>query len=247
MAINGDGVSEVPSANTEPPVPAETTATAEPAANQAVPEVSSGPSEEEIAAAEKELAELERIRDEYNQLKSRTGQAQPAFDSNALGQALAQALQPIIPKPPEPVRPWEVDDVLTDRKSLFGGIEAFYKHQQQQWIKEHFEPLQKELQTIKGILPQLYLRSAENPQYQQVTSRAQELSTKYGIEYWKAAQLAQDELAQQVKSAVVKPQVAGVPKHLSSPDTRQSTIPDLPDTGPAEFGDIVKSLRAKGF
>ena len=163
------------------------------------------------------------------------------YDPQVLAQALAQAIQPLVPRPVEPAPPWESDDFLSDRKTFISGIQAMIAAERKRYEQEHMEPLRQQLATVHSLLPQLVARSMENPQYSTLDTKARELQKELGLNYWQAFQIAQKMNSQSAAPTNIK----NVPKHLSSPDTKQSSLPDVADTGPAEFSDIVRSLRAK--
>ena len=166
--------------------------------------------------------------------------------AQALSQSLPAALQPLIPQPARVPDPWENDDFFNDRKVFLDGIKKFIAKELDGFHKEKISPNEQALNAIKELLPQLVARSAENPQYNQLDSQARELMKDVpGLSYWQAFQVAQKHAAKSGGSASVarKP---SVPAHLSSPDTKQTSIPDVPDNGPIDFKDIMKSIRAKG-
>lgn len=164
------------------------------------------------------------------------------LDPHVLAQAFSQAMAPLMPKPQAPTPIWETDEVLADRKSLFNGVGQYYTSQQEKYHTEKIQPFLDELAQIKQLLPQLLARSAENPNFSVLDTQAKEMVKDYNINYWQAYQIAQKNFATQAKNSVTN---RSIPNHLSSPDTRQNNIPESLDSGPAEFGSIVKALRAK--
>lgn len=219
-----------------PEVPETTT---EPAVDETV---QPGPTEEEIQAAEKQLDELERKAAQAGQGLTAEGLAE------ALGKALPNAIQPLIPKPPELPNPWDSDDFFNDRKAHIAGLEHFTKRQLETFYKEKIQSLEQKLSAIGDLLPQLVARSAENPQYNQLDREAREIMKEIpGTTYWQAFNFAQRAAKNASQSGENgKGKSKSVPPHLSSPDTKQTSIPDVPDKGPANFKDIVRGLRAKG-
>lgn len=185
--------------------------------------------EEEIEAATKEL-----------EIAQQQPQPQPGIDYNQFAQTLASAIQSLAPKSPEPPKPWELDDFLANPKSFREGMSQWQKHS----IEEATKPLRAELDQIKALLPLLYARSAEHPQFSKVQQRANELYQKHGIEYAKALSLASEEIAKQPPPA--KPSFRTPPKHASAPDNRASSTTEVSGKGPADFRSIIAELRASG-
>lgn len=157
-----------------------------------------------------------------------------------LSQGMGQAIKPLIPQPPQGPKPWETEDFLKfdDPKTFVGGIQALAEH----IADQKYGPLVQRLQQVESILPRIYARSAENPNYSQIEIRARELQSRYGLNDAQALNLAMDETVK------AQPFNGGksVPKFASGPDTRANTNVNLPDGGPLDFGDIVGKLRSSG-
>lgn len=179
---------------------------------------------QEIAAVEKELNE-------------------PIIDYGQFSKVLAEAIKPLIPQSPKEVKIWETDDFVKDRPTLVNGIVELFKHKQEEYHKNTVEPLIAELQRLRGIVPELYTRAAENPLYGQLNTRAIEIEKTYGIERWTALRMAEDELKRTSNATTIKPPV---PKHMSSPDTSVKNVGEVPESGPANFADIMRAIRASG-
>jgi hypothetical protein len=169
------------------------------------------------------------------------------LDPNVLAQAIAQAnaqtLAPLMPKPPESPKPWENDDFLENPMVFRQALSAWQEHNLKQFEQNKLSPLIQELQAIKNILPTLYARSAENPNFGAIQQRANELVSEYGIPHMTALAMAQKEI---IKTAAVK--INTPPKHTSTPDTRQSALTDTDElpNGPTTFREIIKGLSATG-
>lgn len=243
--MNTDSITNTPEPEVTPVTPGTPTAATAPGIPEQKVTDSNVIDEKELAETEKELEELYKIRDEYNKLKAQP-QGQQGLDPNALGQALANALQPMIPKPPPPQKVYDQEGWLqSDFKGFRSGLDELIKDRLDTFKEEQLKSVLQELGVIKSALPQLYLRAAENPQFSQIDQRAREIATQYGIEYWKAAQLAKDELSKQVTQA--SKTTPSVPSHMSAPDNRATNIPEIEESGPADFGDIMRTMRAKGI
>lgn len=167
----------------------------------------------------------------------------PHVLAQAIAQANAQALAPLMPKPPESPKSWESDDFLENPQVFRQAIGAWQEHNLKQFEQAKLAPLIQELQAIKNILPTLYARSAENPNFGVIQSRANELVSEFGIPHMTALAMAQKEISKTPTPKIVSP-----PKHASTPDTRQSTLTDTDElpSGPANFRDIIKGLTASG-
>lgn len=167
--------------------------------------------------------------------------AQPQFDPELLAQAFGRAIQPLVPKPAEPTQIYDTDDWLQDRKTLKAGIEALIDSKMKS-IDPRFNEFAQKFGIIEGLIPRLYARQAERPEFGQIESKAAELRKEFpNLDYLTSVQLAQKMGAVQQPKA---PQHRPVPGFASSPNTSvQPGRPGLP-SGKTDFADIVKGIRA---
>lgn len=224
-------VPEIQAATTAPEAPPEPTE-----GGFTQPEPKSEYSPEELAQAEADLKELEEFR-------KAKGQQQPGFDPNAIGQSIAQSLQPFLPKPPAPTKLYETDKFLESRETLVEGVKLLVKEALEEF-RGAIDPRFGELDQIKSVIPELYFRAAENPNYQKARGLASELTNKYNIPWASALRMAQDQVQKEVQTSVQAQARPSIPKYASSPDTRANSMPPDPlAKGPADFADIVSTLR----
>ena len=203
---------------------------------------------DEIAAAEADLRRLEERAKLADELERRP--PINTIDHEQLAKSLKGAMEPFIPKPPSN-KTYDSEDMLANFKNFRGGLDALIADKLEEFFQSKVSPYDQKLNQVFEALPQLYLRSQENPQYKLVDAEARRIAKEYGVNYWQAAQIAQKELAHkfQVQAQQAMPQTTSkpaVPKHLSSPDTRSSQAPEIDiDKGPADFDSIMRDLRAK--
>lgn len=202
-------------------------------------------SEEEIAQVVEELKQLEGYKKETADLKK---QLSSTLDTSKLGKSLAEAIQPIIPKPPGPPKLWETDKILGSREDLISGIIALYQDRQDQYHKEKIEPLLNELNQLKSIIPELYARSMENPNFASIETRARELMSKYNVSRWQALEMARDQITEQQKTqqTVQTQSKPTIPKHMSTPDTKATASVEVEDKGSTDFRSIIRELKSSG-
>ena len=174
----------------------------------------------------------------------------PQVLAQAIAQANAQALASLMPKPTESPKSWESDDFLEDPKSFRKALSEWQEHNLKQFEQNRLAPLIQEMQAIKQMLPMLYARSAENPNFGAIQQRANELVQEFQIPYMTALAMSQKEI---VKAAIPNGSGGAIkinapPKYASTPDTRQSVLTDTDELppGPADFREIIKGLSATG-
>jgi len=192
-------------------------------------------------------AEVEKFRNQPQQSQ----QQQHPYSPDSLAAAFANAIKPLVPQPPAAAKIYESEDFFSDKRVFLEGMK--------QLIAEHLDPVksdftkqltpfQQQMQQVNTLLPLLYARSAENPQFGTINARATAISNKYGVPFMTALTMAQDEIGKQVQKGVVAP--PRPPSHATTPDTRQtSSNPDGADIIPgdkADMREIVRGLRATG-
>lgn len=227
------------------PLPGATPDLSQPAAGAATPgatPAAAAPARAPYIPTEEEIkAEVERIRSQ---------QQQQPFDYNqfttAQANALREALAPILPKPPAEKMPWDDDAIFSDTKAFRSAWDARDKQVEQRFQQQYINPLVQAVTQIQKLIPMIYASRAENPVFNQVQSRANEIYGEYkqhGMTYQGAMAMAQKEVA---KNGMPKTNVRPVPAHASAPDTKAETFETPKEAGEAKMGDIIKELRASG-
>lgn len=186
-------------------------------------------------------APVQAVPQQFNAPQQYNAPQQQQYNPEMLAEAFMRAVQPLVPKPSEPTPIYETDDWLTDRKTLKAGIEAIVQNAIK-GIDPRFNEFAQKFNIIEGLIPRLYARSAERPEFGQIESKASELRKEFpNLDYLTSVQLAQKMGAvQPVKPPTNRP----VPGFASSPNTSvQPGRPGLP-SGKTDFSDIVKTLRA---
>ena len=167
---------------------------------------------------------------------------QPQYSPEMLAHAFSQAIQPLVPRPAEPTPIYETDDWLADRKSLKAGIEALIQ-QAIKGIDPRFDQFGQKLGIIEGLIPRLYARAAEKPDFGQVESKASELRKEFpNLDYLTSVQLAQ-KIAAAAPKPVAQP-ARIVPGFASGPNTSAQPARSGLQGGKADFADVIKSIRA---
>lgn len=190
-------------------------------------------SDEEIKAAEKELANLNKPAIDYNEF------------ARILSQQNEEALKRVIPKTPDPTPFYETDDFIKDRRNLVKGMNEFWEAQKSKYHKEVVEPLVNQLNEVRQLLPSLYFRAAENPHFQTIQERAKELMDA-GMPYQNALAYASRKIQDELKTSPKKQLPPKVPGHMSSPNTSPTGNQEVSDNGPGDFKSIVRELKASG-
>lgn len=173
-------------------------------------------------------------------------QQAPAFDydkmSIAQARAMAEAIKPLIPKPPESPKDWENDQVVMEAANKPSQFMGLIGKQTQHLVNQSIEPIRQQLQQIVDMLPTMYASRAENPNYNAIQSRANEIVQSYQIPWGIALRMASDEVSKKPITPNVK--TPPPPGYASSPET--GNIPDAAprEKGPANFASILKDLRA---
>ena len=226
-----------------PEVPAEAPAPAAPAPTPAAP----APSIPTPAAGTYNVGGVTITDADIERARGQLAQERQQFDPRQFAQmqaaALKEALAPLVPKPQAPPKIYESEDFFSDRRVFLEGMKQLIQESlnpMQEQFTQKLDPFTQQMQQVNQLLPLLYARSAENPQFSQITTRATELMQKYGLSQMQALNMAQDEVGKQGMRKINSP-----PRSASAPDTRQGTLPsdplDLP-TGPADFRDIISKL-----
>ena len=199
------------SADVDNPEVEETAPSLEPPAPEAPKGVTV--TEDEIAAAEAELSKLEERARLADELEKR-----PPFnpiDHNELAKSLKGALEPLVPKPPSN-KTYDNEEMLANFKNFRGALDALIADKLSEFFESKINPFSQQLNQIHSVLPQLYLRSQENPQFKLVDAEARRIEKEYGIGYWQA-----------LRGLFVT--------------TNEINI----DKGPADFASIMRDLRSK--
>ena len=167
------------------------------------------------------------------------------FPIEDFASTLKDALAPLVPKPAVEKKWWDDpktmrEQMLRDPEKFHRSIHEFTDHK----VKTALEPIHGSMQKMVEIVQHLMARSQERPGFSQAASKATEMSKKYGIPYNQALRITLDNEGKPgPKPAQSGKKVRIPPGHASAPDTSQSTARVARDKGPADFGDIVKSLR----
>lgn len=195
------------------------------------------PSDQDIADAQKWIDDTEILKKDYEELKRKLS------DNTHLATAFKEAVQPLVPKP-EVKHPWDSDDWLNDPKMFRETLVALMKHQ----MEQELNPLKNSLGQISQTLPIMYARSAVDPNFNTIQSKAAEYMKAYGVDQYTAIRIAQDQYAEQQKVAQAQARKAPpqVPSTASAPKGKAKASKDLSKYSVREVLEAANAAYDKG-